>query len=95
MTKRPVDDGGRYGEHMLRQGLPVDVELDRLLHPIRPNISHKHCYVSAVITGEDPTETSHLLPLKQLIDGMDADIASLYPAQGAGAVSTRFSMVPG
>lgn len=46
-----------------------------------------------MINSEDPTESSHLLPLKLLLDGMDADIASLYPAQGASAVSTRFSIV--
>lgn len=46
-----------------------------------------------MINGKDPTEASHLRPLKLLLDTMDADIASLYPAQGAGAVSTRFSMV--
>lgn len=46
-----------------------------------------------MINGDDPTESSHLLPLKMLLNAMDADIASLYPAQGAGAVSTRFSMV--
>jgi len=45
-----------------------------------------------VISDGDPTETSRLQPLKLLLDAIDADIASLYPAQGAGAVSTRFSL---
>lgn len=42
--------------------------------------------------SDDPTRSSSLRPLKQLLGGMDDDIAALYKARGIETVRPRFSM---
>ena len=42
--------------------------------------------------SDDPTEVSLWRPLKELLDGMDADIARLYAERGVHGVRPRFSM---
>jgi DNA-binding MarR family transcriptional regulator len=43
-------------------------------------------------TSDDPTRSSALRPLKQLLDAMDDDIARLYAQRGLTGVRPRFSM---
>lgn len=43
-------------------------------------------------TGEDPTLESALRPLKQLLDGLDDEVARLYAREGVTGVRPRFSM---
>jgi len=43
-------------------------------------------------TSNDPTRSSSLRPLKQLLDAMDDDIARLYAQRGLTGVRPRFSM---
>jgi len=43
-------------------------------------------------SGSDPTEHSHLRPLRVLLNAMDDDIARLYQARGIGGIPPRFTM---
>ncbi|MBW0106625.1 MarR family winged helix-turn-helix transcriptional regulator [Pseudonocardia sp. KRD291] len=43
-------------------------------------------------TGEDPTLESALKPLKQLLDGLNDEIARLYAREGVTGVRPRFTM---
>ena len=43
-------------------------------------------------SGADPTRESALRPLRELLDGMDADISRLYAERGVAGVRPRFSM---
>jgi len=44
------------------------------------------------VTSTDPTHESWLVPLKALLEGMDADIAELYARRGIEGVRPRYSM---
>ena len=50
------------------------------------------CYISAVTSARDPTVEGALRPLRDLLGGMDADIARLYAERGVQGVRPRFSM---
>ena len=56
----------------------------------------KRCYISAVTSSQpqpagDPTEQNHLRPLRDLLTGMDEQIAQVYTERGIRGVRPRFT----